>query len=64
MMVDQKTERVIVPLNTQLEASGKLELANSESWIKLVLRLAADHALQRLSQRDGCPRGDDLSLWT
>lgn len=31
MLVDQKTERVIVPLNASLQAEGRLELANSES---------------------------------
>jgi hypothetical protein len=31
MFVDQKTERVTVPLNTALQAGGKLELANSTS---------------------------------
>lgn len=30
MLVDQKTERVIVPLNDELNAPGKLELANSK----------------------------------
>jgi hypothetical protein len=30
MLVDQKTEGVIVPLNAELECEGKLELANSE----------------------------------
>jgi probable 2-oxoglutarate dehydrogenase E1 component DHKTD1 len=29
MLVDQKTETVIVPLNDDLKAEGKLELANS-----------------------------------
>ena len=29
MLVDQKTEGVIVPLNDELRAVGKLELANS-----------------------------------
>ncbi|EGO30021.1 hypothetical protein SERLADRAFT_433954 [Serpula lacrymans var. lacrymans S7.9] len=29
MLVDQKTEGVIVPLNSELESDGKLELANS-----------------------------------
>lgn len=29
MLVDQKTESVIVPLNDELDAPGKLELANS-----------------------------------
>jgi probable 2-oxoglutarate dehydrogenase E1 component DHKTD1 len=30
MFVDQQTEGVIVPLNDELKAGGKLELANSE----------------------------------
>ena len=30
MLVDQKTESVIVPLNDELDAPGKLELANSK----------------------------------
>ena len=29
MLVDQKSESVVVPLNTALSSSGKLELANS-----------------------------------
>jgi len=29
MFVDQKTESVVVPLNTALSSDGKLELANS-----------------------------------
>jgi probable 2-oxoglutarate dehydrogenase E1 component DHKTD1 len=29
MLVDQRTESVIVPLNSELKAGGKLELANS-----------------------------------
>ena len=29
MLVDQKTEAVVVPLNTELSSHGKLELANS-----------------------------------
>ena len=29
MLVDQKTESVVVPLNTALASQGKLELANS-----------------------------------
>ena len=29
MLVDQKTEQAIVPLNDNLNATGKLELANS-----------------------------------
>jgi probable 2-oxoglutarate dehydrogenase E1 component DHKTD1 len=30
MLVNQRTEGVIVPLNDELKADGKLELANSE----------------------------------
>lgn len=30
MFVNQQNESVIVPLNTELGADGKLELANSE----------------------------------
>ena len=30
MLVNQRTEDVIVPLNAQLKCEGKLELANSE----------------------------------
>jgi probable 2-oxoglutarate dehydrogenase E1 component DHKTD1 len=29
MLVDQNTEKVIVPLNANIEAEGRLELANS-----------------------------------
>lgn len=29
MLVDQRTEDVIVPLNSELDSEGKLELANS-----------------------------------
>jgi hypothetical protein len=31
MLVDQKSESVVVPLNTELGSPGKLELANS-TW--------------------------------
>ena len=30
MLVDQQTENVIVPLNSELDSEGKLELANSK----------------------------------
>ena len=30
MLVDQQTENVIVPLNSELGSEGKLELANSK----------------------------------
>ena len=32
MLVDQKSESVVVPLNTALGSSGKLELTNSMWW--------------------------------
>ena len=31
MLVDQRTEGVVVPLNSALDCNGKLELANSQS---------------------------------
>jgi probable 2-oxoglutarate dehydrogenase E1 component DHKTD1 len=34
MLVDQKTETVIVPLNDELDAPGKLELANSRFFFE------------------------------
>lgn len=35
MLVNQKNENTIVPLNDELSAPGKLELANSMSSLKL-----------------------------
>jgi hypothetical protein len=40
MLVDQNTERVIVPLNTALESPGKLELANSAPYISYIFDCA------------------------
>jgi probable 2-oxoglutarate dehydrogenase E1 component DHKTD1 len=37
MFVNQKNERVVVPLNDALDATGKLELANS-GWIFCLVR--------------------------
>jgi hypothetical protein len=37
MLVDQKTEAVVVPLNDSLKAPGKLELANSTYCERAVL---------------------------
>jgi len=55
MLVDQKTEGVIVPLNHALtDAKGKLELANS-MFLFFSTVMWSDY-LGRLSQRDGCPR--------
>jgi probable 2-oxoglutarate dehydrogenase E1 component DHKTD1 len=34
MVVDQKTESVVVPLNTTLSSQGKLELANSMWFLR------------------------------
>lgn len=43
MLVDQKTEGVIVPLNASLKAKGRLELANSKSiYLILLLGLTFD----------------------
>ena len=36
MLVDQKTEQAIVPLNDNVEGDGRLELANSEEPFILV----------------------------
>jgi hypothetical protein len=35
MLVDQKSESVVVPLNTELGSSGKLELANSTCFYSI-----------------------------
>jgi len=46
MLVDQKTESVVVPLNTALAPQGKLELANSMwtlNWFNVILRLNRTH---------------------
>jgi hypothetical protein len=46
MLVDQKTESVVVPLNTTLSPQGKLELANSMwtlIWFNVILRLNRNH---------------------
>jgi hypothetical protein len=52
MLVDQKTEGVVVPLNHALtEAKGKLELANSEYHI--FVRDVCLIFLDRFTQRDG-----------
>jgi len=46
MLVDQKTESVVVPLNTALAPPGKLELANSMwtlNWFDVMLWLNRTH---------------------
>jgi probable 2-oxoglutarate dehydrogenase E1 component DHKTD1 len=37
MMVDQKLEGIIVPLNDELDAEGKLELANSKLILNVLM---------------------------
>jgi probable 2-oxoglutarate dehydrogenase E1 component DHKTD1 len=36
-MVDQKLEGIIVPLNDELDAEGKLELANSKLILNVLM---------------------------
>lgn len=36
MLVDQQSEEVVVPLNSELGSVGKLELANSESSLTII----------------------------
>jgi hypothetical protein len=46
MLVDQKTESVVVPLNKALAPQGKLELANSMwtlNWFDVMLWLNRTH---------------------
>jgi len=40
MLVDQKTEGVVVPLNEALGADGRLELANSMSVVRVLIIFA------------------------
>ena len=40
MLVDQQTENVIVPLNSELGSEGKLELANSKYSYDIVRLLS------------------------
>jgi 2-oxoglutarate dehydrogenase complex dehydrogenase (E1) component-like enzyme len=50
MLVDQKTEGVVVPLNDELKAPGKLELANSKRLIVLIDKLLTCFASGSLSE--------------
>lgn len=54
MLVNQKTEGVIVPLNDELNAPGKLELANSK--YRFHLRICFLRSISRFFERDGCSR--------
>jgi len=50
MLVNQKTEGVIVPLNDELKAEGKLELANSSLSEMAVLGVGIPPLLMTLLQ--------------
>jgi hypothetical protein len=51
MLVDQKTESVLVPLNTGLDSQGKLELANSMQILNwLNCDIATEMSVTRLSE--------------
>lgn len=49
MFVDQKTEQVTVPLNAELDSEGRLELANSEYLIALIVNHTCGTAMLTLS---------------
>jgi hypothetical protein len=52
MFVDQKTESVVVPLNTALGPQGKLELANSMwtlNWFNAILNRTHAGSLSELA---------------
>jgi len=51
MLIDQKTESVLVPLNTGLDPQGKLELANSMQNLNwLDCDIATEMSVTRLSE--------------
>ena len=54
MLVDQQTENVVVPLNSELGSEGKLELANSKYSNDLSRPLNLTNDSPRFSERDGC----------
>jgi hypothetical protein len=59
MLVDQKSESVVVPLNTELGSPGKLELANSMSFHSIrgvITTQKIDSVLSRFSERVGGSR--------
>lgn len=59
MLVDQRTERVHVPLNEVLRTEAKLELANSTSFHPCsLLSSLMPIAYCRLLERDGCTWGE------
>ena len=60
MFVNQKTEDVVVPLNAELKSEGRLELANSESFVHIEMSWTSADVFcsTRFAQRDGRPRGE------
>ncbi len=57
MLVDQKAESVVVPLNTELGSPGKLELANSMCFYSIRgVSTESDSTLSRFSERVGRSR--------
>lgn len=58
MLVDQRTEGVIVPLNAALQCEGRLELANSKLNIRVdTTTMLTTASPLRSFERDGCPWG-------
>lgn len=47
MLVDQKSEKVVVPLNTALTSEGRLELANSQFFQLFLLSAPSPSAYPR-----------------
>lgn len=60
MLVNQKTEGVIVPLNDALNADGKLELANSKFIAHGINIIILMEMVNRFFERDGCAWGNTI----
>lgn len=58
MLVDQQTENVIVPLNSELGSDGKLELANSRCLLDIARPLKLTDNCRRFFERNGCDGGE------
>jgi hypothetical protein len=54
MLVDQATEKVTVPLNMNLAADGRLELANSKSMVSTLPRNMNSSNVQAVSAKWPC----------
>ena len=52
MLVDQRTEGVVVPLNLALDCDGRLELANSSLSEMAVLGVRDRSKFQRLNREE------------